>query len=65
MLIGLPLAWLMYRGAQRALNLFETPVGFGFAGWIALSLAVAAVVAVLLPAARASHVEPVRALRED
>ena len=65
MLIGLPLAWLMYRGVQSALNLFEAPFGFGFAGWVALALAVAAVVSVLLPAAKASGVEPVTALREE
>jgi putative ABC transport system permease protein len=65
MVIGLPLAWLMYRGVQNALNLFEGDFGFGMAGWVALALGGAALVSVLLPAAKASGVEPVMALRED
>jgi putative ABC transport system permease protein len=65
MLIGLPLAWGMYRLVQNALNLFEGQMGFGAAGWVALALAAAALISVLLPAARASAVEPVLALKEE
>ncbi len=65
MVLGLPLAYLMYRAVQQALNLFEGQMGFASAGWVALALAGAAVLSTLLPAAKASSVEPVTALRED
>jgi len=65
MLVGLPLAWLMYRGVQSALNLFEGDMGFSGALWVALALGLAATVSTLLPAAKASSVAPVVALRDD
>ena len=65
MVLGLPLAYLMYRAVQQALNLFEGQMGFASAGWVALAQAGAAVLSTLLPAAKASSVEPVTAMRED
>ncbi len=65
MLLGLPLAFVMYRSVASALNLFESAMGVSYAAWVTLALAVVAVVSTWLPARRASSVEPVAALRES
>jgi putative ABC transport system permease protein len=64
MLLGLPLAYVMYRGVASALNLFENPTGLTYAAWVTFVLALVAVASTWLPARRASRVEPVAALRE-
>ncbi|MDP2957721.1 MAG: ABC transporter permease [Longimicrobiales bacterium] len=64
MLLGLPLAYLMYRGVASTFNLFEGQVGFGYAGGVTVALAAVAVLATWLPAQRASGVQPVAALRD-
>ncbi len=65
MLVGLPLAWLMFRGISTALDLFAEDVGLSYAGGVTALLLAVAAVSTWLPARRASGVSPVRALRED
>jgi predicted permease len=64
MLLGVPLSYLMYRSVVIALNLFEAPLGIGFAVWVAVALAGVAVISTWLPARRASGVHPAAALRD-
>lgn len=64
MLLGLPLAWLMYSRAATALDVFEAPAGLAWAGGVVVALGLVAVVATWLPARRASGVAPVAALRD-
>jgi putative ABC transport system permease protein len=64
MLLGLPLSYLMYRGVLSALNLFEGGLGFSYALWVTLALALVAALSTFLPARRASRVAPVAALTE-
>jgi putative ABC transport system permease protein len=64
MLLGLPLAFVMYRVVASALNLFESAMGLSYAAWVTLALALVAVVSTWLPARRASNIEPVAALRD-
>jgi len=64
MLLGLPLAWLMYRRAALALDVFQASAGFAWAGGVVLALGLVAVVATWLPARKASGIAPVAALRE-
>lgn len=64
MLAGLPLSYLMYRAASSALNLFEGGVALGYAFKVGAALAVVAVLATVLPARKASGVQPVAALRD-
>jgi ABC-type antimicrobial peptide transport system permease subunit len=64
-LLGSPLAFLMARGVSSALNLFEADVGMGMLPVVVGgALTALALVSILLPAARASRVAPVTALRE-
>jgi ABC-type antimicrobial peptide transport system permease subunit len=64
MLLGVPLSYVMYRAVVSALNLFEAPLGIGFALWVTAALAGVAMVSTWLPARRASGVHPAAALRE-
>ena len=65
MLLGLPLAWLVFRGFRAAVNLFAGDVGLGYAATLTGALLGVAALSTWLPARRASGVSPVRALRED
>jgi ABC-type antimicrobial peptide transport system permease subunit len=65
MVLGLPLAFVMYRSVVSALNLFESAMGVSYAAWVTLALAMVAVVSTWLPARRASSIEPVAALKES
>jgi putative ABC transport system permease protein len=65
MLLGLPLAFVMYRVVASALNLFESAMGVSYAAWVTLALALVAVLSTWLPARRASSIEPVAALKES
>ncbi|HKJ02116.1 MAG TPA: hypothetical protein VJ997_06665 [Longimicrobiales bacterium] len=62
--MGIPLSYLMYRAASSALNLFEGGVAFGYALKVAAALATVSVIATVLPARKASGVQPVAALRD-
>ena len=62
--LGLPLAFLMFRGTVSTLNLFNTEIGLGHPLVLSLTLVAVAVLATLLPAGRASGVAPVVALKE-
>ncbi len=64
MLLGLPLAWLMYTRAAGALDLFEARSGLTWAGGVVVALSIVATVATWLPAHRASGIHPVAALRD-
>ena len=64
MILGLPLAWLMYRAAASALDLFEGEMAMGYAVKVGLALAVVAALATFLPAHKASTVPPVAALKD-
>lgn len=64
MLIGLPMAYLMYRMAASALDLFEGGVGLSYAGAVGAVLALVALLATWVPAQRASAVAPSDALRD-
>ncbi len=64
MVLGIPISYLMYRAVAGALNLFEAPLGMGFAVWVAAALGGIALVSTWLPARRASGVHPAAALRE-
>jgi len=62
--LGLPIVFLMFRGAAATLSLFATELGFGYPMALGLALVGVAVLTTLLPAGRASGVAPVVALRE-
>jgi putative ABC transport system permease protein len=62
--LGLPLAYLMFRGTVAALNLFSAELGFGYPAAMAGALVAVAVLATVVPARRASGVAPVSALKE-
>jgi putative ABC transport system permease protein len=62
--LGLPITVLMFRGATTSLNLFNAEIGLGYPLALGATLVVVAVLATLLPAGRASGVEPVVALKE-
>jgi len=61
---GLPLAYLMFRGAAIGLNLFQADLSYGYSLGLTGALVGVAVLATLLPARRASGVAPVSALKE-
>jgi ABC-type antimicrobial peptide transport system permease subunit len=61
---GLPLAFVMLRGALASLDLFNARIGFGYSLALGGALVAVAVLATLLPAGRASGVAPVAALKE-
>jgi ABC-type antimicrobial peptide transport system permease subunit len=65
LLLGLPLAWLMFRGFTAAVDLFADDVGFTYALALTGALVGVAALSTWLPALRASGVSPVRALREE
>lgn len=65
MLLGLPLAWVIFRGFASAVDLFAGDVGLGYAATLTGALLAVAALSTWLPARRASGVSPVRALRED
>lgn len=67
MILGLPLAYLMYRGVASTLGLFGRAdvVGGSFALWIAAILALTALLSTYLPARRASRIAPVTAMKEE
>ena len=64
LVLGLPLAYLMFRGTLSMLNLFSTEVGFAYPLALSGALLVTAVLATLLPARRASRITPLAALKE-
>jgi putative ABC transport system permease protein len=64
MLLGLPLAFVMYRMAANIFNVFDAEVGLSYAAAATALLAVVAFVATWVPARRASGVQPVAALRD-
>ncbi|MDH3207663.1 MAG: ABC transporter permease [Gemmatimonadota bacterium] len=64
LLLGLPLAFLMFRGTTLSLNLFNVDIGFGYPIGLGTSLVVIAVLSTILPARRASAVAPVTALKD-
>ncbi len=61
---GLPLAYLMFRGAAIGLNLFQADLNYGYSLGLTGALVAVAVVATFLPARRASGVAPVAALKD-
>ena len=54
--LGLPLALLMFRGTVTSMNLFNAEIGFGYPIALSSALIVVAVLATVLPARRASIV---------
>lgn len=64
LLAGVPLAFLVFRGAMTGLDLFDAQVGFGTPIALAGALIAVAVLATVLPARRASGIAPVAALKE-
>jgi hypothetical protein len=62
--LGLPFAYIMFRGTVTSLNLFNAEIGFGLPFALAGTLVVVAVLATVLPARRASTIAPVAALKE-
>ena len=64
LLLGLPLAYLMFRGTLSMLNLFNAELGFGYPLALSGALVVTAIAATIIPARRASGVAPVSALNE-
>jgi len=64
MVVGIPLSYLMYRAASSTLNLFEGGIAFGYAIKVSVALALVAVLATVLPARKASGIQPVAALRD-
>lgn len=63
-LLGSPLAWLMFRGTLSGLGIFEAELGFGIPLGLASTLVVVAILATIVPARRASGVAPASALTE-
>lgn len=64
LVLGLPLAFLMFRGTMAMLDLFDAEVGFGYPLSLSGALLTVAVLATVLPARRASRVAPATALSE-
>jgi putative ABC transport system permease protein len=64
LVLGLPLAFLMFRGTMSMLDLFAADVGFAYPAGLSAALLVVAVIATVLPARRASGVAPATALGE-
>jgi putative ABC transport system permease protein len=64
LLLGIPLSFVMYRLVSRALGLFEGGLGLTYAGAVTAALLLVAAVSTLLPARRASGVQPVAALKD-
>jgi putative ABC transport system permease protein len=64
MLLGLPLAFLMFRGTTQNLDLFNVDLGYGYPIVLGTALTVIAILSIVLPARRASTVAPVAALKE-
>jgi putative ABC transport system permease protein len=62
--LGTPLAFLMFRATMQGLNLFDVDVGYGAPGALFAALILVAVLSIVLPASRASAVVPVRTLKE-
>jgi putative ABC transport system permease protein len=65
MVLGMPLAWLMFRAFTSAVDIFAEDVGFGYAAILTGALLAVAALSTWLPARRASGVSPVGALREE
>jgi putative ABC transport system permease protein len=63
--LGLPIAYLMFRATSVGLNLFEAHLGYGYPLAMGGALLGVAVAATLLPARRASGVAPVTALQGE
>jgi hypothetical protein len=64
LLMGIPLSFVMYRLVARVLGLFEGGLGLTYAGSVTAALLLVAAVSTLLPARRASGVQPVAALKD-
>jgi putative ABC transport system permease protein len=65
LLLGVPIAFLVYRAVINALNLFDVSLGFNYALAAAAMLIAVAVLASYIPARRAARIEPVRALQGE
>jgi len=63
-LLGTPLAFLMFRATIQGFNLFDVDIGYGVPGALFAALVLVGVLSIVLPASRASAVVPVRALKE-
>jgi predicted permease len=64
LVLGLPLAFAMFRGTAAMMGLFSAELGFVYPVGLGAALLAVAVVAILLPARRASAVAPATALKE-
>ena len=64
MLLGVPLAYLMFRGITGMMNIFGGTAGYGYAVGVAGALMFAALLSSYLPARRASAVPPAVALND-
>jgi putative ABC transport system permease protein len=64
LVLGLPLAFAMFRGTAAMMGLFSAEPGFVYPVGLGAALLAVAVVAILLPARRASAVAPATALKE-
>jgi putative ABC transport system permease protein len=63
-LLGTPLAFVMFRATIQGFNLFDVDIGYGVPATLFAALVIVGVLAIVLPASRASAVVPVRALKE-
>jgi hypothetical protein len=64
MLLGTPLAFLMFRATIQGFNLFSLNIGYGVPATLFGALVFVGLLSVVLPASRASAVVPVAALKE-
>jgi len=64
-LLGIPLAFAIYRATQGMLGLFEIVPGLGYPTALGSGLLVVAVFATGIPARRASSVAPAVALKDS
>ena len=65
LVLGLPLAWLVYLGVVSSLNLFAIDLSANYAAGAAAMLGAVALFASWLPARRAARVQPSHALQNE